>query len=108
MALSKFVKIRIMGYKSCQDDVLRELQKVGVMEAVEVSEESGRALEISETSEKKINQVEFCLKSFSPFQKKGIMESFVPGKVEVDLSEYQETTENLDLENVYENCRDNN
>lgn len=106
MAIARFVKIRIMGYKSCQDDVLRELQKAGVMEAVEVSEESGRPVEISETTDKEINQVEFCLKSFSPFQRKGIMESFIPAKVQVDLSEYQETTENFDLENVYEKCRD--
>ncbi len=106
MAIVKFVKIRIMGYKSCQDDVLEELQRAGVMEVVEVFEESSTPVDISETSEKKINQVEFCLKSFSPFQRKGIMESFLPEKLEVDLGEYQEATENFDFDSVHEKCRD--
>ncbi len=106
MAIVKFVKIRIMGYKSCQDDVLEELQRARVMEVVEVFEESSTPVDISETSEKKINQVEFCLKSFSPFQRKGIMESFLPGKLEVDLGEYQEATENFDFDSGHEKCRD--
>ena len=101
MAIVKFVKIRIMGYKSCQDDVLEELQRAGVMEVVEVFEESSTPVDISETSEKKINQVEFCLKSFSPFQRKGIMESFLPEKLEVDLGEYREATENVDFDSVH-------
>ncbi len=106
MAIAKFVKIRIMGHKSCQDDALKELQKAGVLEVVEVSERDAAPVEISETSEKEINQVEFCLKSFSPFQKKGVMESFLPEKVKVDFREYQEVTENFDLERVYEECRE--
>ena len=106
MAIAEFRKIRVMGYRTCRDDVLGELQSTGVMEIAEVLEEDVSDLEISEDVQEKINRVEFCLKSFSPFRKKGIMENFLPAKVEVDSEEYRDTPGKFDLEGVYEGCRD--
>jgi len=106
LAIAEFRKIRVVGYRTCRDDVLGELQSTGVMEIAEVLEEDVSDLEISEDVQEKINRVEFCLKSFSPFRKKGIMENFLPAKVEVDSEEYRDTPGKFDLEGVYEGCRD--
>lgn len=117
MALEKFVKIRMVGWKSSRDDILRELQGTAAVEIVKVSEEeiptllgkgSRGGLPIAETGEEldsKIGQVGFCLKSFSRFHKKGVLESLLPGKVEVGFDEYQKVVEDFPLDRVYESCR---
>ena len=117
MALVKFVKIRMVGWKSSRDDILRELQGTAAVEIVKISEEisppplekEGRGdspvAETGEELDSKIGQVEFCLKSFSRFRKKGVLESFLPGKVKVGFDEYGKVVEDLRLDKVYENCR---
>ncbi len=107
MALVKFVKIRLMGWKSYEEDVLEELQQAGIMEIAEISEEN--VFTYKETSEdmmRKISQVEFCMKSLGDFHKKGLLESLLPEKMEVSFNEYQAVTEKFPISEVYEDCRE--
>lgn len=106
MGLVRFVKIRMVGWKSFRDDILKELQKTGAVEIVRVSEEDVSSIEeTSEDLNMKMGQVEFCLKSFSSFRKTGIVESLFPEKMKVAVSEYRQAIEDFRLDRVYGGCR---
>ena len=106
MALAKFVKIRMMGWASLRDDVLKELQETGAVEIIKVTEKDVSADEqTGREPDLQTGQVEFCLKSFSPFQKKGILESLLPGKISVGIDEYRETVENFSPVEPYGKCK---
>ncbi len=105
MALAKFVKIRIYGWSTVKEELIAQLQKLGIIEIT--APPSGEAADkpADETTDKKLSMVDFCLGSFSGLMKKGLFESFFPSRLDVAPKDYIRAVNDFPLEEVFNKCR---
>lgn len=106
MALTNFTKIGIYGWEPLKEDILREIQRFGVIEFIEEPEEEGGSFAPDSAESEKLQMAEFCLGALSIFSKKSLLESFLPAKLEIGPKEYFQAVEEFPLAKFHQKRRE--
>ena len=132
MALSRMTKIQIVGHNSAREEVVAELQRLGLVEITDLRETftaeapqgsaDSQAVPLGKDSEyeefllkgedrdeqleKKQLEIEHALSYLSQFEKRSLGESFFPAKVNLSKEEFLHIIHNFDYAQILKACQE--
>ncbi len=106
MALTDFTKIGIYGWEPLKEDILREIQRFGVIEFIEEPEAEAVPAAPGPDEAQKLQMAESCFRILGIFSKKNLLESFLPAKLDIDPKEYLQAVEEFPLDEFHKKCRE--
>ncbi len=107
MALAKTQKIQLIGLSSKKEKLFETIQKAGILEIKEVTEDLVSEKELNKTihklqkAELDFANLEFAIKLLSPYGKK---RSFIQGPIELDEKEIEERAKVFDFQTIIDEC----
>ena len=113
MGIAKMQKVRVLFHHSIKDDLLEELQNLGLLQVVSFREsypdpEYAQFLPQEVTSqeiESELADLRFAADFLKGFEKKGGFLSGLGGKFSFTLEEFTETVQKFDWKGIVERCR---
>lgn len=113
MAVDKLKKIEILGYQNLREEVIASLQKLGVMQVIDFTENNLEILDIVKRGEidtrdvdTKLQQITYILNFLKGFEeKKGMLESLAEGPTVVDQARLVHVVQTFDLSEYYHQCQ---
>ncbi len=114
MGLSRMEKVQLLGHKESREEVVKELQRLGLMQITNLKETLkdspyGQFLlredVKDEDLEKNRLQLGYGLDYLDGFQKRSLAESFLPAKVSLSQKKFRHILHNFDYQRVCQTCR---
>ncbi len=114
MALSRMAKIQIVGHNLAREEVVAELQRLGLMEITDLRETFKdseyeefllKGEDGDERLEKRQLEIESALSYLAQFEKRGPGESFFPARVNLSKDEFLNIIQNFDYARFCQACQ---